>query len=115
MDDVKMFTKKVKELETIIHAVRIYSQNIVMEFGVGKIAMLMMKDGKRHLINGMELPRQDKMRTLGEKKSYKYLGKLEADTIKRVEIYEKNKRMNISGERESYSRQNYLVETLSKK
>ena len=33
-----------------------------------------------------ELPNQEKIRTLGEKEAYKYLGKLEADTIKHVEM-----------------------------
>ena len=47
-----------------------------------------MKSGKRHLTDGMELPNQDKIRTLGEKESYKYLGMLEADTTKE-EIKEK--------------------------
>ena len=34
----------------------------------------------------MELPNHDKIRTLGENEHYKYLGILEADTIKQVEI-----------------------------
>ena len=33
MDDIKLFAKNEKELETFIHAVRIYSQDIGMEFG----------------------------------------------------------------------------------
>ena len=37
----------------------------------------------------MELRNQDKIRTLAENKTYKYLGILEADTIKQVEM--KNK------------------------
>ena len=48
-----------------------------------------MKIDKRYLTNGMELPNQDKIRTLGEKETYKYLGILEADTIKKVEMEEK--------------------------
>ena len=40
----------------------------------------------------MELPNQDKIRTLGEKETYKYLGNLEADTIKQVEMKEKIKK-----------------------
>ena len=51
-----------------------------------------MKSGKRYVTDGMELPNQDKIRTLGEKETYKYLGILEADTIKQVEIKEKIKR-----------------------
>ena len=81
--------EKKKELETLIHAVRIYSQGIGMEFGIEKWAILVMKRGKRHLTDGMELPNQNKIRTLAEKETYKYLGILEADTIKHVEM--KNK------------------------
>ena len=64
-------------METLIHAVRIYCQEIEMEFG-----LLVMKIRKWHLTNGRELPNQDKIRTLEEKEIYKYLGNLEADTIK---------------------------------
>ena len=60
-----------------------------MEFGLEKCAMLVMKSGKRNLTDGMELPNQDKIRTLGEKVMYKYLCILEADTIKQVEMKEK--------------------------
>ena len=56
MDDIKLFAKNEKELETLIHAVRIYSQDIGMEFGIEKCAMLVMKSGKLHLTEGMELP-----------------------------------------------------------
>ena len=45
-----------------------------------------MKSDKRHITDRMELPNQDKIRTLGEKKTYKYLDILEADTIKQVEM-----------------------------
>ena len=33
MDDIKLFAKNEKEQETLIHSVRIYSQDIGMEFG----------------------------------------------------------------------------------
>ena len=51
--------------------------------------MLVTKSGKRHMTDGMELPNHDKIRTLGENETYKYLGILEADTIKRVEMKDK--------------------------
>ena len=89
MDGIKLFAKNEKELETLIHAVRIYSQDIGMEFGREKSTMLVMKSGKRHMTDGMELPNHDKIRTLGENESYKYLGILEADTIKQVEMKDK--------------------------
>ena len=37
----------------------------------------------------MELPNKDKIKTLAENKTYKYLGILEADTIKQVKMKEK--------------------------
>ena len=48
-----------------------------------------MISGKRHLTDGMEQPNPDKIRTLAENETYKYLGILEADNIKQVEM--KNK------------------------
>ena len=45
-----------------------------------------MKSGKRHLTDGIELPNQDKIRKIAENETYKYLGILEADTIKQVEM-----------------------------
>ena len=51
-----------------------------------------MKSGKRHLTDGMELSNQDKIKTLGEMETYKYLGILEADTIKQVQMKEKNQK-----------------------
>ena len=60
-----------------------------MEFGIEKCTMLVMKSGKRHMTYGMELPNQDKIRALGENETYKYLGILEADTIKQVQMKDK--------------------------
>ena len=51
--------------------------------------MLVMKSGKRHQTDRMELPNQDKIRTLGENEAYKFLGILGADNIKQVEIKDK--------------------------
>ena len=46
MDDIKLFTKNEKELQTLIHTLRIYSQDIGMEFGIEKCAMQVKKSGK---------------------------------------------------------------------
>ena len=89
IDDIKLFAKNEKELETLIHTVRIYSQDIGMEFGIEKCAMLVMKIGKRQLTDGMELLNKDKIKTLTENETYKYLGISEVDSIKQVEMKEK--------------------------
>ena len=92
IDDIELFAKNEKELETLIHTVRIYSQDTGMDFGREKCAMLVMKSGKRHLTDGMELPNQDQIRTLAENETYQYLGILEADTIKQAEMEDKIKK-----------------------
>ena len=48
-----------------------------------------MKSGKWYLTEIMELSNQDKIRMLAETETCKYLGILEADTIKQVEIKDK--------------------------
>ena len=111
--DDKLFAKNEKEQETFIHAVRIYSQDIGMEFGIEKCAMLVMKSCKQYLTDGMELPSQDKIRTLGENETNKYLDILEGYTIKQAKMKTKL-RKNITEELENYSRQSYQSETLSK-
>ena len=76
MDDIRLFAKNENEQETLIHTVRIYSQDIGMEFGIEKCAMLVMKSGKRHMTGGMELPNHDRIRTLEENETLQILGHL---------------------------------------
>ena len=56
MDDIKLFAKNEKQLETLIHAVKIYSQDIGMEFCIEKWAILILKSSKRHQRDRMEMP-----------------------------------------------------------
>ena len=110
MDDIKLFTKNEKALETLIHTVRIYSQDIGMEFGREKGAMLVMKIGKRHTTYGKELPNQDKITTLGENKTWESWRLTPPNKCKWKITFKRN----ISGELGNYLRQNSLSETLSK-
>ena len=73
MADIKLVAKTEKELETLIQAVIIYSQDIGAEFGKEKCVTLIMRSRKRHIMEGIELPNQQKIRMLGEKEIYKYL------------------------------------------
>ena len=43
MDDIKIFTKVEKEIETLIQTIRIFSQDMGMEFGIKKCVMLIIK------------------------------------------------------------------------
>ena len=64
------------------------------------------------MTEGIEIANFKNIRTLGEKETYKYLGILEANTIKQVEMKEKWKR-NTSGE-QYLRRTNYVAEISSK-
>ena len=61
MDDIKLFAKNEREQETPIHAIRIYSQDIGIVFGMEKCALLVMKSGKQHIDwrNGTTKSRQN--------------------------------------------------------
>ena len=65
MDGIKLFSKN-KENWKLIHAVRIYCRGIVMEFCIEKCSVIIMKSTERHMRGAMELPNQEKPRTLGE-------------------------------------------------
>ena len=82
MDDIKLFAKFFFKLETLIQTTRKYSQDIGMEFGIGKRVMLIMRSVKRQMVEGTELPNQEKIKMQGEKDSDKYLGIFKADIIK---------------------------------
>ncbi|MUZ80571.1 reverse transcriptase domain-containing protein, partial [Shigella flexneri] len=92
MDDLKLFAKNKGELETLISTTRIFSTDIGMEFGIEKCALLVMKKGKLETTEGIELPIGEVIRALNERDNYKYLGILEADTIKQTEMKEIIKR-----------------------
>ena len=66
MDDIKLFDKNEKELETLIQSVRIYDDDIGMEFGIERYTIVLMKIGKQQMMEGIELPNQGKIRTLEE-------------------------------------------------
>ncbi len=58
--------------------------------------MILIKSGKQLINEVMELPNKYKIKTLAENETYKYLGILEADTIKQVEMKDKIQK-NIPG------------------
>ena len=46
MDDLKLFGKTERHLETLLSTVEIFSQDIRMEFGISKCGILILKRGK---------------------------------------------------------------------
>lgn len=89
MDDLKLYAKNEKSLDSLIQTVRIFSTDIGMEFGIEKCATLFIKRGKTTHHQGIELPDGKTLKALKEGESYKYLGILEADKIKNTEMKSK--------------------------
>ena len=72
MNDIKLFSKNEKRFfETLIQAVRIYSQDIGMKFAIEKWAILIMKNRKSQKTERKELRNQEKIRMLWEKEKVK--------------------------------------------
>ena len=49
MDDLKLYSKNEKELDSLIQTVRVFSQDIRMEFGIDKCATIVLKRGKSRM------------------------------------------------------------------
>ena len=79
MDDLKLCSQNEKGLDSLVQTVCVFSEDIGMEFGIEKCAMLVMEKGKIVKSVGIELPDGKVIKSLQEGESYKYLGILEAD------------------------------------
>ena len=60
---------------------RIFSEDIGMQFGIEKCAILVIKKRKIVKSDGIELPNDKVIKSLEEGESYKYFGVLEADQV----------------------------------
>ena len=78
IDDIKIFAKNEKRTRNTWPVYR----NIRMEFGIKKCSMLIMKKRKIEIMEGIELPNLESIRTLEEKENDKYMRRVEVDTIK---------------------------------
>ena len=82
MDDLKLYGTNQNDIETLIHTVRIFSDDIGMSFGLDKCATITLKRGKLSGGIPVSLPGGGEIQQLEEEDNYKYLGILEADNIK---------------------------------
>ena len=66
MDDLKLYSKSEKALDSLIQTVRIFSTDIGMQFGIDKCAILVMKKGKIVKSDGIQLPNDKVIKSLKE-------------------------------------------------
>ena len=88
MDDLKPYSRKVEDLDTLVQTVRLISEDIEMEFGIWKCVMIEMKRGKLVKNDRIELPDGERIRSLETDEAYKYLGVLKSDKEKSKELKE---------------------------
>ena len=72
MDDLKLYGKNTKEIESLIQTVRKFSEDIKMEFGIDKCAIMEMKSGKMVNTPGCKLPNESTIKGLNLDDNYKY-------------------------------------------
>lgn len=85
MDDLKLYGRSEGQLDSLVRIVRTYSQDIGMQFGIDKCAVLTVKKGVKVRCEGIELPSGEVMKEVDET-GYKYLGVLEGADIKNREM-----------------------------
>ena len=59
--DLKLYAKDIKQLDSLVQTVRIFSNDIGMEFGIQKCGMVELKRGKMIQSNGIDLPEGQKL------------------------------------------------------
>lgn len=94
MDDLKLYAggrNAKSQLEELVSVVKGYSDDIRMEFGMSKCAVLSVEKGKRVEEVGLELPSGEVMADV-EEEGYKYLGVLQTDTFMSAEMKKKVKK-----------------------
>ena len=80
MDDLKLYGKTNKGLDSLTQTVRIFSFVICMEFGIENRNILILQRGKDENWDTI-LPNDLKIFLLKESENYKYLGILETEDI----------------------------------
>ena len=73
-------------MDLLVQTVQVFSEDIGMDFGIEKCAMLVMEKVKIVKSIGIELPDGKVIKSLQEGESYKYLGILEADKFLEDEV-----------------------------
>ena len=78
MDDLKLYASKRDQLDSLVATVHLFSNDIGMQFGIDKCAVLEMHRGTMAQSEGITLPDGEVMQVL-EEEGYKYLGVLQLD------------------------------------
>ena len=93
LDDLKLYSRSEKGLNSLVQTVRVSSEDIGMESVIEKCAMLVIEKGKIVKSVGIELRNGKLIKSLQEGESYMHLGILETD-----KFLEEKMKLNVSKE-----------------
>ena len=91
MDDIKLFGRGTKEIDTSVQTLTIVSGDIRMELGIEKCALVNIQRGKVTRTEGIQLSDGNNITDIDET-GYKCLGIIEGEEIKHHEMKEKIKK-----------------------
>ena len=89
MDDLKFYAKNDEKLEGLFHTVKMFSDDIDMEFGSDKCAKATLKRGKLKETSSIEINEATSIQEIDQEGTYKYLGINEGDGIQHSVMKEK--------------------------
>jgi len=91
VDDLKLIAKSAEELQKQIQRVTSFSDNINMEFGLGKCANITFKRDKLTHSQNLVIDTNREIQELEQGKTYKYLGGEESEGIQHQQMKERLK------------------------
>jgi hypothetical protein len=91
MDDLKLIAKSEEELQRQIQTVKIFSEDIHMEFGLEKCVKITYKRGKLIHSQNLVIDINREIQELEQGKTYKYLGIEESVGIQHQQVKERLK------------------------
>ena len=89
MDDLKLYAKNDEQLEGLLQIVKMFSDDINMQFGLDKCAKATFKRGKLMKTSSIELDKATSIQDIDQEGTYKYLGINEGDGIQHSKMKEK--------------------------
>ena len=105
MDDIKLYAKSTQQLQSMIDAVKEYSDKMKMKFGLEKCKIVNIAHGKLQSDSrdAYELLEGGSIEVLKhESDSYKYLGIIQLNDVKHEEMKKQMRKNNIKIEFEQY-------------
>ena len=93
MDDLKLIAKLEEELQKQIQTVKIFSDDIIMEFGLDKCTKITFKRDKLTHSQNLMIDSNREIQELEQGKMYKYLGIEESEGIHHQQMKERLKQV----------------------